>query len=134
MTVHDRASSLAAIESLVAQANEHQNDPDRFVPLHTRDVSIVNVAGIRVSGRDRFEALMRQALTSRLADVITRIEVDDVTFIRPDVALVACTKHIDDRNADGEEVPTRLGRLTYLVVDDGDGWRIALAQTTPVAT
>ncbi len=77
---------------------------------------------------------MAAALQSRLARVVTRTEVEQIVFLRPDVALVACAKHVEDRNDDADPgTPPTAARLTYVVVDDGDGWRIALAQTTPIA-
>jgi uncharacterized protein (TIGR02246 family) len=91
-----------------------------------------NRPGRRVSGRAEFEAAMRAALASPLADVTTTVEVDDVRLLRPDVALVSATKRVTDaRSEAADEVPTT-GAMTYVVVDEGQGWRIASAQTTPV--
>ena len=71
-------------------------------------------------------------LAGPLGDVVTTAQVDEVTLLRPDVALVACTKRIIDRRADAADALPTEGRLTYVLVDDGAGWRIASAQTTPV--
>ncbi|MBA9002242.1 MULTISPECIES: SgcJ/EcaC family oxidoreductase [Thermomonospora] len=122
-----------AIRRLVAEAEARQSDPDRFLPLHTPETVVVNFAGRRVLGGDALEQAMRQALRSPLAKVITRNEITDIRFVRPDVAIVSCVKHVfDERDGDAPALPATAGNLTYVVVRDQDDWRIALAQTTPI--
>ena len=125
---------MDAIAELVAEANARQDQLEPLLALHTDDVVIVNVAGRRVVGKETFRAAMADALAGPLGDVTTDVAVDDVTFLRPDVALVGCTKRIVDRRSDAADVLPTVGRLTYVLVDDGEGWRIASAQTTPVRT
>jgi uncharacterized protein (TIGR02246 family) len=76
---------------------------------------------------------MASALETSLTDVKTTAEVDDIRFLRPDVAVVSCTKHIHDLRADGGGLPTT-ATLTYVAVETDAGWRVALAQTTPLLT
>lgn len=80
---------------------------------------------------------MRQALETPFARVYTKTEVLDVRFLRPDVALVSCIKHISDErepSARNAEAPlSKRGSQTFVLVKQQDGWRIALAQTTPIA-
>lgn len=122
-----------AIHQLVADANAYQSDPERLMALHTEDVVIVNLAGIRVLGRRAYREAMTRALGTRLSHVITRSEVADIRFVRPDVAVVSCLKDVEDQNPDASQAKLPLsGRLTYVMVDQGDGWRIAMAQTTPI--
>ena len=129
-----RATAEAAVRDLVSRASEHQNHPDELLALHTEEAVVVNIAGVRVAGREEFGDVMRRSLQGRLSDVRTRVEISDVTFLRPDVTLVSCVKHVDDTNPDADAAALPLtGALTYVVVDDGVGWRIALAQTTPRA-
>jgi uncharacterized protein (TIGR02246 family) len=138
MTAHP-TDSVLAINDLVEQAQRHQNDLAEFLDLHTEDASIVNLAGRRVLGKRAIHDAMYQALQSPLTDVITTAEVDNIRFVRPDVAVVSCTKlvfdHRDESLRDGAEtsVPSA-GRLTYVVVADQGRWRIASAQTTPIMT
>jgi hypothetical protein len=75
---------------------------------------------------------MARALDTRLAQVLTRSEIRAITFVRSDVAIVSCVKHIRDENADASDDMPAQGSLTFVAVDEGDAWRIALAQTTPV--
>lgn len=122
---------LTAIRALVAAADRHQSDVEEFVALHHPDLVLVNIAGRRVLGRQALRTAMAAGLKSPLAQVFTRLEVVDVRFIRPDVALVSCTKHVSDERGEGPALPTR-GSLTFTVVRESDGWKIAVAQTTPI--
>jgi uncharacterized protein (TIGR02246 family) len=125
-------TDLDQIRELVANAEKLQLDPDAFIPLHTPDVVLVNIAGRRVFGRDTLDGIYREALRSPLAQVITHNELVDVRFVRPDVAIASVVKHVTDQRESGADFPAR-GHLTYLVTKDpGEGWRIALAHTTPV--
>ncbi|MCP9952373.1 YybH family protein [Actinomadura madurae] len=138
MTGRIDAERLAAVEQVVAQAEQHQNVLEPFLALHTAEAVIVNVAGRRVPGRDALRQVRRQALAGPLAQVRTRPEIVDVRFAAPNVAIVSCVKHISDerdpaaRRDGGARLPTS-GSLIYVVVEEPHGgWRIASAQTTPI--
>ena len=120
-----------ALRDLVSAADRHQSDVDEFVALHHRDVVIVNIAGRRVLGRDALRDAMTAALRSPLAKVLTRLDVEDIRLVGPDVALVSCVKHVSDERDGGPALPAT-GSLTFTAVREPDGWKIALAQTTPV--
>jgi hypothetical protein len=67
-----------------------------------------------------------------LADVRTTVKIDDIRFVRADVAIVSCTKYVHDaRGAQTEALP-QAGTMSYVVEASGGRWRIALAQTTSV--
>jgi uncharacterized protein (TIGR02246 family) len=124
-----------ALRDLVSAADRHQSDVDEFVALHHRDVVIVNIAGRRVLGRDALRDAMTAALRSPLAKVLTRLDVEDIRLVGPDVALVSCAKHVFDQRDTGRDTGPALpatGSLTFTAVREPDGWKIALAQTTPV--
>ncbi|QFU93429.1 SgcJ/EcaC family oxidoreductase [Amycolatopsis sp. YIM 10] len=122
-----------AIRQTIANAEKHQNDTDEFIALHTADALIVNIAGRRVLGRGAIREAMERALATPLAKVLTRTEIVDIRFTTPDVALVSCMKHVSDEREDGGELPAK-GSLTYVVAREGDDWKIALAQTTPIVS
>lgn len=122
---------LTAIRGLVAAVDRHQSDVAEFVDLHHPDLVLVNIAGRRVLGREALREAMTAGLKSPMAKVFTRLEIQDIRFIRPDVALVSCAKHVSDERGEGSAVPTR-GSLTFTVVREPAGWEIAVAQTTPV--
>lgn len=79
-----------------------------------------------------------RALETPLANVITTAEIEDIRFVRPDVAIVASIKHVSDereaslRDGPGATLPPSSGWLTYVVVKEQDAWRIVSAQTTPI--
>jgi len=132
---YDEAQIVAAIHHLVADAERLQSDVEGFTGLLTDDAVIVNFGGRRVRGRDAIRDAMRTALESPLADVITQT-VEAVRFIRPDVAIVELVKLIDDRREAADPTSRPLadrGMLTFVVVERDGAWRIASAQTTPVA-
>jgi uncharacterized protein (TIGR02246 family) len=123
---------LTAIRALIAAADRHQSDVAEFVNLHHPDLVLVNIAGRRVLGREALRTAMTAGLNSPMAKVFTRLEVEDIRFIHPDVALVSCAKYVsDERDERPAALPTRAS-LTFTVVREPDGWRIALAQTTPI--
>jgi uncharacterized protein (TIGR02246 family) len=128
-TVEDTHSTL---RQLVEDVQDAQSAVEPFLKLHTAETVIVNFGGRRVRGREHLRQAMESALASPLAEVTTTAEIHDIQFIRPDVALISCTKHVTDGRATGDLLATR-GSLTYVAVEDDGEWRIALAQTTPIA-
>lgn len=134
-----QAVERAAMQRTAADAERYQSDVEPFIALHTPDAIIVNIAGHRVLGAEAISQAMSQALATPLAKVLTRSEIDDIRFVRPDVAIVSSTKEVSDERApsseggDGGSLPST-GRLTYVMVRDDGAWRIALAQTTPIAS
>jgi len=129
-----RTRNEAAIRQLVLDTVEFQSNTDRFTALLTEDVVLVNLAGIRVIGREELRTAMARALETPLAEVLTTTEVLDIAFVRDDVAIVSCIKHVHDGNRDVSESLPSSGSLTFVVIDEGDTWRVALAQTTPIRT
>ena len=120
------------IRQLVERLQATQSDLEPFLALHTPDAIIVNFGGRRVLGGDDLRRAMEAGLASPLAQVTTTAEIDDIRFPRPDVAIISCTKHVSDQRDTTETFATE-GRLTYIAVEEDGEWRIALAQTTPVA-
>ncbi|MEJ3654772.1 SgcJ/EcaC family oxidoreductase [Actinomycetes bacterium KLBMP 9759] len=125
------ATDTTAIRQTVEDAQRHQNDVEPFLALHTADAIIVNIAGRRVLGKDAIRDAMTKALATPLAKVQTTAEIVDVRPVTPDVAIVSCTKHVSDQRDDAGGLPTRAS-LSYVMVHESDGWRIAAAQTTPI--
>lgn len=119
------------IEQVVADAERLQNDPDGFCRLLTPDVVLVNVAGTRLVGRDAVRQAMQAALRTPLADVVTTNEVDRISFVRPDVALMSGTKRVFI-DADGTRSESFRACLTFVLVKDDGEWLIAAIQNTPV--
>src|SRR5690606_14893589 len=96
-----------------------------------------NFVGKRVFGRVALENAMKNALSGSLARVITKTTIENIRFLRPDVAIVSCTKYVSDqrkeaKNGNGHQLPAEKGALTYVVVKENQSWAIAMAQTTPM--
>jgi len=121
------------LEQLVDRVQASQADVEPFLALHTSEAVIVNFGGRRVLGASELRSAMESALASPLADVATSAEVHDIRYLRSDVAIISCTKHVTDARPDGGDLASQ-GALTYVAVRDNHTWRIALAQTTPIAT
>lgn len=132
----DRASTAdEEIRALVQAAHAAQSDVDALMRLHTESVSIVNFGGRRLFGRETFREAMVQAMSSNLRDVPTSVTVDRIELLSDGAAVVSCTKAVHDQRGPSEHtrLPGAIGMLTYVVVKGAAGWRIASAQTTPVA-
>jgi uncharacterized protein (TIGR02246 family) len=125
-----------AIRQLVEALQATQSDPEPFLALHTAETIVVNFGGRRVLGRDDLRQAMESALATPLAKVTTTAEVQDIRFVRPDVAIVSCAKHVsDERDTDEREITgtfATTASLTYVAVQEHGEWRVALAQTTPI--
>jgi uncharacterized protein (TIGR02246 family) len=137
MTTVQENQEIDAIRAVVAEAETLQSDADGFAELLTEDVALVNFGGRRVLGRANVHEAMRQALQTPFAHVYTKHEVVDVRFLRPDVALVSCIKHIFDEREPSEigaDAPlSERGSQTFVLVKQQERWLVALAQTTPIA-
>lgn len=121
-----------AIRELVHRADQAQGDVEALLALHHPDAAVVNLAGRRVLGTDELRAAMTAALASPLREVRTSLEIVDVRRPVPDVGVVSCVKTVHDGRDGGAALPAA-GAMTYVVARTSAGWRIVLAQTTPVA-
>ncbi|MFD3683908.1 SgcJ/EcaC family oxidoreductase [Nocardiopsis sp. NPDC058631] len=131
-TLPDRDTDERRIRDLVARADLTQNDPVALPALHTSDVVIINFGGRRLFGREAFTSAMAEALSTPLKDVRTALRVDDIRFVTRDVALVSLTKTVFDERPEAKSSAPMEGVMSCTLVREGDDWRIALAQTTPV--
>ena len=136
MTTMAQDQVIVAIRSVIEHADRLQSDAEGFAQLLTEDVALVNFGGRRVLGRGNVQQAMRQALETPFAQVYTRNEVIDVRFLRPDVAVVSCVKHISDEREpaerDSDTVLSKRGSATFVLAGERGRWRIALIQTTPI--
>ncbi|WP_051704331.1 SgcJ/EcaC family oxidoreductase [Glycomyces sp. NRRL B-16210] len=123
-------TEVEAIERVVAAYQRHQNDPESFLALHIDQTVVVNIAGRRVLGRERLGEAMRAALASPLAHVRTTLDIEDIRFPLPDVALVSAVKNVFDEREEAGGLPST-GAYTMLLVKQDGEWRVTLAQTTP---
>lgn len=134
-----QGDAAEAVRRVVGEAQRLQDDVDGFTDLLAEDVVIVNFGGRRVRGRSAVREAMAAALATPLADVATTHEIEQIRFLRPDVAVVDCVKHVHDNRTPpagagaGDPPLRRRGTLTFVLVEEGGRWRVAVAHTTPVA-
>jgi uncharacterized protein (TIGR02246 family) len=122
-----------AIAEVVEELDRTQSDVDAFTRLLHDDVTVVNISGRRVSGRDAFRSAMESARAGSLSQVLTSTRLVAIQSVRPDVALAHCTKTVSgERNDPTGNVPSS-GVLTFVVARYDRQWLIVLAQTTAVA-
>lgn len=123
-------TDIEAVKHVVAEYQQHQNDTAAFLALHTEDTVVVNIMGRRVLGREQLTQAMNTALATPLAKVRTTLDIEDVRFPQPGVAIVSAVKNVYDERDDHDGLPTS-GTFTMVLVADDGTWKVALAQTTP---
>ena len=134
-TTTDHERDVEAIKRIIADVETGFNikDPDLSVEHFTQNASVVNVAGVQVSGRDALLEANRRGLAGPLRDQYARYKVSDVVFLRPDVAIAH--KHAWATTADGEPIDVAHSMIAvYVLVKEDERWWVAARQNTMVAS
>lgn len=124
----------AAVKAMLTEYVDTQIDPEPFLRLHTEDTVIVNVVGRRVLGKPDLRAAMTEALTTPLAQVRTTLDIEDIRFPRPDLAIVSVIKRVHDERDQHHFTDKgfpETAAMSLVLTKDDDGWRVAVAHTTP---
>jgi uncharacterized protein (TIGR02246 family) len=131
----DHADDIAAIGQVIAdiETGFNTNDADLSVAHFARNGSAVNVLGVELHGWDALVESHRTGLAGPLADQRARYEVQDVTFVRPDVAIAHKHAWAVDPDGDDIDVGHAMVALYVLVKEDGRWW-IASRQNTLAPT
>lgn len=127
-SVKEQEQDIFFIQQVVADAEQFQNDPEKFCQLLTNNVAIVNIAGLRIIGRDKFYKTMKKAVNTPLVNIITKNEVVNIIFVRSDVAVVSCIKSIVKKGS--LQLDASKASLTFTMVKEQGKWLIATAQST----
>jgi len=124
---------VAAIEQVIADIEKgfNTNDPELSVEHFTDDATTVNVGGALASGRDALLEAHRAGFAGPLRDQYARYELDDVAFLRPDVAVAHKRARATDAGGEPIDVGHAMIALYVFVKDDGR-WRVAARQNTLV--
>jgi uncharacterized protein (TIGR02246 family) len=119
----DHAQDVDAIRGVIADAEAAFNagDADRLVEHVAANATAVGVTGARAVGRAAMRAASRAAFDGPLRGRRARYDVVDVTFVRPDVALVQKQARID--------VGQGMTALYVLVREAGRWWLVARQNT-----
>lgn len=131
--VADHTEDVEAIKQVVqdVETGFNNKDPELSVRHFTRNASVINAAGVRSSGWATLLDANRKGLAGFLKDEYARYEVEDVLFLRPDVAIAH--KRAWRTSEDGELLdPDAAMVALYVMVKDHDRWWIAARANTPV--
>jgi uncharacterized protein (TIGR02246 family) len=131
----DRAADLAAVRAVIADVETglNTNDAELMVRRFAEDAVAVGVNGRETVGRSALRAAHERAVTPGgfLHDQRARYEVVDVTFVRPDVALVREHARAVDGTGAAIDVGHAMSALHVLTREQGRWW-IAARQNTLV--
>ncbi len=110
----------------------NRHDMGELASLFDDDASFVNVAGMRMRGREAIRQAHASVHAGIYRDSHVLVEVDDARELAPNVIVAALrTELIGDERAPGE---VRYSLLTLVIDRHGDDWAIAAAQNTHVVT
>lgn len=133
-TTTDQERDVEAIKRIIAdiETGFNTNDPHLSVEHFAQNASVVNVAGVRLSGWDALLDATRTVLAGPLRDQYARYGVG-VVFLRPDVAIAH--KRAWATTADGEPLDVGHSMIAmYVLVKEDDRWWVAARQNTMVAS
>jgi uncharacterized protein (TIGR02246 family) len=124
-----------ASHTLVAQwqAAWNAHDMSRIAPLITADADWITVGGRHLKGAEEIETVHRHLHASTLRTSIWTNHSHDVKPLGSDTAVLHLAWSVsDDTTPDGSTRPPRNGLFTWVLVNDGQAWRIRAAQGTNV--
>ncbi|MEV6906521.1 SgcJ/EcaC family oxidoreductase [Amycolatopsis sp. NPDC051071] len=126
-----RTEVLAVLGKLVDAWND--GDATAYAAQFTEDADYVTFFGMNMPGRAIIESAHRSLFEGLLkGSKLTGGGGDaKVRFIRPDVAIVVSGG--GSSLAGGKPEPGRESTLTYVLVKESDGWRVASFQNTRVS-
>ncbi len=127
---HDQEAELKAIQDLVTTVERVQGQElvDEFVSLFRADAIWTTGHGKRLFGRDAIAEFTSKVLPGSSAHGRATYDVEQVLFIRPDVAAVKVRQRYFDikGNLDSEGTPM------YVVAKEDGNWLLTANQNTPV--
>ena len=122
---------IAAITRIISDTEVafNTNDAELLAEHFAADGEGVAVTGSRLIGRDQILESGWELLAGPLADQYARYVVDEIRFVRPDVALVRKFAWATDADGNDLDVGHAMTAL-YVVVKSDDRWWIAARQNT----
>ncbi|MFC7327148.1 SgcJ/EcaC family oxidoreductase [Marinactinospora rubrisoli] len=129
----DHTDDITAITRVIKDVETafNTNDADLMTAHFTRDASVVNAMGVRLTGWDALLDANRKGLAGFLKDEYVRYDVGDVVFLRPDVALAY--KEARATTPDGDLIDRDPAMVAlYVLVRERGRWWVAARQNTLV--
>jgi uncharacterized protein (TIGR02246 family) len=130
----DHAQDRRAIERIIAdiETGFNGNDPDLAVEHFVENATATTATGARVTGWASLLDAHRAGLGGPLRDQHAHYRVEDIVFIRPDVALAF--KQAWATDATGELLDPDVAMVaTYVMVKHDERWWIVSRANTLVA-
>ena len=128
------AQSAAAALAAAFENAWNRHDMSRLGELVTEDVDWVTVAGSRLLGSAKVQAVHEQLHAGALAHTTWGNDAHSVALVAPGVALLHLSWTVQgERQGDGTTRPPRRGLFSWLLVDSDGQWRIRAAHATNAA-
>ena len=99
-----------------------------FAKLFAEDADYVVINGIHIKGRAVIESQHERIFATIFKDTTIKLEVKQVRFLRPDVAVANVSGHRDSTN----KGLIQDAIITVVMTKDRQGWTIAAFQNTAV--
>ncbi|MEU7818004.1 SgcJ/EcaC family oxidoreductase [Pseudonocardia sp. NPDC049154] len=127
----DHAADLTALRQVIADVETglNTNDAELMTRHFAANAVAVGVNGRATAGLDALREVHAQAVTSFLKDQYARYEIDAVTFVRPDVALVRKLARAVDAGGAPIDLDHAMSALYVLVREQGRWWIVARQNT-----
>ncbi|WP_194814010.1 SgcJ/EcaC family oxidoreductase [Nocardia sp. XZ_19_385] len=132
-TTVDHATDIAAIEQIIRDTETayNTNDAELLTSPFTANAAVVNAVGMLMTGRDTLLEANRAGLAGFLKNQYARYDVQDITFLRPDVAIAH--KVARATTAEGELIDKDPAMIAlYVLVKENGKWWTAARQNTLV--
>jgi uncharacterized protein (TIGR02246 family) len=127
----DHAADLEAIERIIRETETAFNtdDADLLVEHVAHDAVTVGVNGVALHGRDQILDAARSLFAGPLRGQYARYDIDEVRFLRPDVALVHKRAIATDAEGTPIDLDHTMSALYVLTQQDGRWWVVARQNT-----
>jgi len=126
----NKAKDEALIRKLISQSEERWNkhDAEALAVLQAEDVDHINTSGGWSRGREAIRKLWAKLYETRFKEDITKIKLEKIRFLKPDVAVVI-VRIFHKRPAEETE-----SLATFVMTKDGDKWQVVSYQATRTRT
>ena len=126
----DKAKDEALIRKLISLGEEAWNKKDAaaLAAQQAEDVDHINTTGGWSKGRKEIRKLWAQLYETRFKEDITKMKLEKIRFLKPDVA-VAIVRIFHKRPAEATE-----SLATFVMTKDGDKWQVVSYQATRIQT
>lgn len=127
----DHVADLTALRQVIADVETglNTNDAELMTRHFAANAVAVGVSGRATAGLAALREVHAQAVTGFLKDQYARYEIDDVSFVRPDVALVRKLARAVDAEGTPIDLDHAMSALYVLVREQGRWWIVARQNT-----